>query len=230
MARPNRSQPRPRALVVSLWHQPFPVTRPYQNYTVPARPDNGLLITDREFCKTYGELLIADAQQNMDIGDKRGVPQSFDAYAIADDIVASEELFKFGVFVPDEDQPTLKALQAAQGLLIKRAKLLVQEGDIKYSKPQTRAEISDLNRWAVVQMQEEREWVYQGIDQVKEVLPHCPNCGMEQKILDPASCWNCSLILDVEKARKLGLPIPNSVEVALAGAGKPGSKQPSARG
>jgi len=173
--RPNRNAAAIRALVVSLWHVPFHVTRPYQNYTVPARPDNGLLVTDPKFFETFGSLLISQAGQNMDIGERRSLPQVFDAYAIADDIVMTEELFKYGVFVPDGDEPLKRDLQAAQGLLIKKAKQLVGEGDIKYSKPQTRAEISDLNRWAVIQLQEKREWVYAHDEQVKLALPNCPN-------------------------------------------------------
>ena len=223
--RPKRNAPKPRALIVSLWHQSFPVPRSYQSYSIPAREDNGLLITDPNFCKTYGELLIDEAFGKMDIGDRRDLPQLFDAYAIADDIVMSDELYKFGVFVPDEDEPSMKSLQAAQGLLIKRAKLLVQEGDTKYSKPQTRAEVSDLNRWAVIQMQEQREWVYQNEVSIKVPLSRCPACGKLQEIPDPAKCWNCGMFLNLKKAVELGLTIPEHLLATV----KPAPKQPAAR-
>src|SRR5512144_1322342 len=152
--RPSRTAQKVKAIIVSLWHIPFYVSRPYREYTIPAREPNGLLVTDPHFCDTWGELVIEEAKQAMDIGEKRRIPQpDVDPYSIADDIVQSEELFKYGVFVPDEDKPTVRALHAAQGLLIRKARQLVAEGDIKYSKPQTRAEISDLNRWAVEQLE-----------------------------------------------------------------------------
>ena len=228
--RPNRNQQAIRATLVSLWHVAFPITRNYQNYSVPPRPDNGLLITDPKFSETYGRLVVGDASGSMDIGDKRGLPQSFDAYSIADDIVASDELNKYGVFVSDGDEPSRDELRVAQAILLRRARTLVQEGDIKYSKPQTRAEISDLNRWAVVQLEEKREWVYQRSDEelVKTVLPSCPNCGSEAKILDPASCWNCAFIMDAKRARQLGL-LPGDEELVGAGPvrGAGGKFQPS---
>lgn len=205
--RPNRNQQAIRATIISLWHVMFPVVRPFQNYAIPPRPDNGLLITDLKFCQTYGSLMIGDAAGRMDIGDKRGLPQSYDAYSIADDIVANDQLNAYGVFVPDGDEPTVKELQVAQAILLRKARTLIQEGDIKFGRVETRKDISDLNRWAVVQLSEKREWVYQRPDGdlIKEVLPNCEACGVEQKILDPAICWNCKTVLNSEKAQRLGL-------------------------
>jgi predicted Zn-ribbon and HTH transcriptional regulator len=207
-----------KATIVSLWHTPFPVVRPYQNYPIPPRPDNGLLITDPKFSETYGSLVVGEASQKMDIGDNRKLPQTIDAYAIADDIVASDQLTGYGVFVADADAPTKEELRIAQAILLRKARTLIGEGDIKFSRVETRKDISDLNRWAVVQLEEKRDWVYQRPDDtlVKVHPPVCPNCGSEAKILDPASCWNCAFIMDVKRARQLGL-LPGDEELVGAG-------------
>lgn len=205
--RPSKTAPKVKATIVSLWHIGFHCSRPYREYMVPPRPDNGLLITDPHFCETFGELVIEAASQKMDIGEKRGIPQpDVDAYAIADDLVEADQLRGYGVFVPDGDEPTKKDLQAAQGLLLKKARILVQEGDTKYSKPQTRAEISDLNRWAVAQLEEKREWVYIHEETVKEILPRCRSCGTEALIPDPAVCFRCGFEMNPKKARELAIP------------------------
>lgn len=228
--RPSRNAAKIRAIIVSLWHIPFYVSRPYREYTVPARENNGLLITDSKFCQTWGELVIEEAKQAMDIGEKRRIPQpDVDAYAIADDIVQAEELYKFGVFVPDEDKPKVIDLQKAQGLLIRKARQLVAEGDIKYSKPHTRAEISDLNRWAVEQLEEKREWVYYHEGEPKEILPLCASCGSEARVPDPAICWNCKFEMNPKKCRELGIPLPAGAELA-ATMGKAKQPQPAAKG
>lgn len=217
--RPTLHQAKIAATIVSLWHVNFPVCRAYQNYSIPARPDNGLLITNPEFSRTFGSLRIQDAHGTMDIGERRNLPQSFDAYSVADDIVANDGLQTYGVFVPDGDEPAKEELQIAQAILLRKARQLIQEGDIKYSKLETRREISDLNRWAVVQLEEKRDWVYVHTAEVKVALPPCLACGSEAKIPDPAVCWNCSYVMNARKARDLGILPALEGELVGVGAG-----------
>jgi hypothetical protein len=75
---------------------------------------------------------------------------------------------------------------------------------VKWGKPTTRNEITDLHRIAVKQLGEKREWVYQQTA-IREVMPVCKACGESQKILDAAICWNCKNIISKKRAKELGI-------------------------
>jgi len=199
------------AVIGSLYDFPFHIERPYGVYIIPARPKDDLVTIDPDYWKTYGTLLVQDAVEGMDIGEKRRIQMREYGPAIALDLVKSEDLVKFGVFVADGKVPTPEELQLAWARLIAHYRYLIQDGDNKYSKPETRREISDLHRRAVTHLREKREWVYSFRDVTP--TPICPFCGETQRIHDAAICWNCKQIINVDRATELGMipPVPVTV-------------------
>lgn len=192
------------AVVVSLWSTPFHFERTHGSYNLPAREDNGCTILDADFIKSYATMTVYDTREGMDIGEKRRIQMREIALEIAEDIVANEDIAKFGCFVAAGDKPTEKELQLSRARILAFFKYLIQDGDVKWGKPQTRNEITDLHRIAVKQLGESREWVYQ--QKLVEVeLGRCPACGKKQEIADPAICWNCKVVLNKSKAKKLGV-------------------------
>ncbi len=198
--------PSGKAVVVSLWDYPFHVERSYGSYNIPARPDNGTTILDQEFTQSYSTLTVQDAKEGMDIGEKRRIQMKESAEDIAYDIVKNDDIEKFGCFVAAGMAPTEKELQLARGRILAFFRYLIQDGDVKWGKPQTRNEITDLHRKAVKELGEAREWVYKE-KAVTVPLDRCPACGKEQEIEDPAICWNCRTVLNKAKAKKLGIEV-----------------------
>ncbi|MCI0725044.1 MAG: hypothetical protein L0338_39680 [Acidobacteria bacterium] len=192
-----------RAVIVSLWDYTFHVERTYGSYTIPARSDNGTTVLDPEFTKSWGELAVGDAKEGMDIGDKRRITMRELAHDIAFDIVKNEDMEKFGVFVCRGAKPTFDELELARARIIAHFRFLIQDGDVKWAKPETRRDITDTHRKAVVQLAEKREWVYTFRQPLE--LANCPACGMEQKVEDPVICWNCKFPINREKALELGI-------------------------
>jgi len=196
--------PSPKATVISLWGTSFHFERTHGSYNIPARPENGFSILQPEFIKSYATMVCIDTKEGMDIGEKRRIQMKEIARDIAEDIVANEDVAKFGLFVARGDEPTEKELQLSRGRILAYFRYLIQDGDVKWGKPQTRNEITDLHRTAVKQLGESREWVYQQRE-VEAALDRCPACGKKQEIEDPAICWNCKTVLSPAKAKKLGL-------------------------
>jgi hypothetical protein len=202
----SRTRPEITALLVSLWHAPFQLSRSFQIFHLAPRPSNGCRIVDKEFTQSFSTLTIRDCPDRMDIGDKRGIPSMINAEDIAADLIDNDNLGKFGIFVAAGPTPTPEELELARAILIKKAKDLVADGDMKWARLETRKEITDLNRWAVLQLGETREWAYEYQEPAPIVaVPNCPACGIEQKIASPAICWNCRYPIDLKKAQQLGL-------------------------
>jgi hypothetical protein len=193
-----------KAVIVSLWDYPFHVERSFGSYNLPARPDNGKTILDQEFTESYSTLEVQDAKEGMDIGEKRRIQMKEGAQDIAQDIVKNDDIEKFGCFVAAGMVPTDKELQLARARILAFFRFLIQDGDVKWGKPTTRNEITDLHRKAVKELGESREWVYKQ-KEVTVPLDRCPACGKEQEIEDPAICWNCRTILSKKKAAQLGI-------------------------
>jgi len=196
--------PSPKATIVSLWGTSFHFERTHGSYNMPARPDNGCSILDADFIKSYATLVVSDTKEGMDIGEKRRIQMKEVAIDIAEDIVANEDVAKFGMFVAKGELPTEKELQLSRGRILAFFKYLIQDGDVKWGKPATRNEITDLHRTAVKQLGESREWVYRE-KPVEIDMGRCPACGKKQEIDDPAICWNCKTVLNKSKAKKLGI-------------------------
>jgi len=194
----------PKAVIVSLWDYPFHIERTHGSYNLPARPDNGKTILDKEFSESYSTLQLYDTKEGMDIGEKRRIQMKENARDIAEDIVKNDDMEKFGCFVAAGMVPTEKELQLSRGRILAFFRYLIQDGDIKWGKPTTRNEITDLHRKAVQQLKEEREWVYKQKPEEAQ-LDRCPACGKQQEIADPARCWNCKYIINKAKAKKLGI-------------------------
>lgn len=193
-------------LIVSLWDSPFVVPRKHRHYHIPARPDNGKTILDDGFEESFSVCKVFDIEENLEFGEKQKVPWRETAEKVAPDIVNSEDLSKFGIFVAhDEGGPTKAELGRAKMTLLKHLKWLVGDGDKKYSRPETRADLNDLHRKAVIMLGESREWVYQLVEKLVQQATRCPACGSEFRIAEPAVCAVCGAIIDAEKAAKFGL-------------------------
>lgn len=193
-------------LIISLWDSPFVVPRKHRHYQIPARPDNGKSILEPGFEESYGVCKVFDIEENLEFGEKQKVPWRETAEKVAPDIVTSEDMTKFGIFVAyDEGGPTAAELGRAKANLLRHLKWLVNDGDKKYSRPETRADVNDLHRKAVIMLGEQREWVYQLVENLVDQSSKCPACGSDFRIPDPAVCAVCGAVLNQERAAKYGL-------------------------
>jgi hypothetical protein len=143
-------------------------------------------------------------------GRLRTVPVPFSAEQIAEDVAKqvngniSEGAF-VGVFVSLTSKPETAALKDAQKKFRKFQEESVHKADMSWAMKPDHRMIPDFARRALKALQWERDWYMP----VQPDWTDCPACGAKiRPNLAKCPMPGCGAILDVEKAMKFGISVP----------------------
>jgi hypothetical protein len=182
------------AILVNLTQQGWTLHRSYGTFQVRGCAKG----------EPYSLTRVAGRTAVMDLGDKRSLEVPIHAVEVARDLAreinsdGGEDSY-FGVFIAAGDEPGEDELAAARARLETFYRRLVGAADREWERSHSYLFISDLDRRAAGYLGLEKEWFYQA--QEKQ---DCPGCGEKLK-LGVAVCKTCGVVLDREKAARLGL-------------------------
>lgn len=168
----------------------------------------------------YSILRVSGQATIKDMGDNKRDEQSIFADEIAEDLIKEQGLGVLGVAVSSSELPTTAELDAQEGILFSTLRQFVTDGDREYLNSKRTDLIPAAWKRAVKRLGLQREWA--GV--IPERMMDCPVC--KSTIKDGAAiCLHCHAIINPEKARAHGIPIPPTEPPKVSdSAGRPTGK------